>query len=233
MGALSNVKLTTPTYEDKIPSTNLKVKITPFRVGDEKTLLVAAQSEDLKQMAGALKSIVANCVDGVKIEDLTSYDIEYLFLKIRAKSVGETSTIGIYCKSCEAINEIKVDLENVSVDIPKEHSHYVKIEDNIAFGMKDPDIDELLNNDLENPENFSKILITAIKTVYHGEETIEITEGDKEELEELLDSMTAAQFQKIRDYFETMPRLRKKIDFVCGSCGENNEQILEGLSSFF
>ena len=233
MGALSGIKLTTPTYQDEIPSTKTKVKIRPFRVGDEKTLLVASQSEDLKEMADALKSIVLNCVENVKLEDLTSYDIEYLFLKIRSKSVGETSTVGIYCKSCDATNEIKIELENVSVDIPAEHSHFVKIEENIAFGMKDPDIDEILNNDLDDPESFSKIIMSAIKMVYHGEEVIEITEGDKQELEELIDNMTAKQFEKVKDYFETMPRLRKKIDFVCGSCGENNEQVLEGLSSFF
>ena len=233
MGALSSIKLTTPTYEDKIPSTKAKVKIRPFRVGDEKTLLVASQSEDLRQMSNALKSIVKNCVEPVDINELTSYDIEYLFLKIRSKSVGETSNIGILCSVCDVANEIKVDLESVTVDIPKDHSHFVKIEETIAFGMKDPDIDEILNNDLENPESFGKIIVSAVKTVYHGEEVIEITDNDKEELEELIDNMTSEQFQKIRDYFETMPRLRKKIEFECGSCGHFNEQILEGLSSFF
>ena len=233
MGALSNVKLTTPTYEDKVPSTKAKVKLRPFRVGDEKTLLVASQSEDLKQMSNALKSIVKNCVEPVNMDELTSYDIEYLFLKIRSKSVGETSTIGVLCTNCEVANEIKVDLESVSVDIPKDHSHFVKIEDNIAFGMKDPDIDEILNNNLEDPGSFGKIIVSAVKTVYYGEEVIEITDADKEELEQLIDSMTAEQFQKIRDYFETMPRLRKKIEFECGSCGHHNEQVLEGLSSFF
>lgn len=233
MGALSDIKLTTPTYEDKIPSTKTKVKIRPFRVGDEKTLLVASQSEDLKQMSNALKSIVKNCVEPVNMEELTSYDIEYLFLKIRSKSVGETSTVGIICTECEATNELKIDLESVMVDIPKDHSHFVKIEENIAFGMKDPEIDEILNNDLESPEAFGKIIVSAIKTVYHGEEVIEITESDKEELEELIDSMTTAQFQKIRDYFETMPRLRKKVEFECGQCGHDNKQMLEGLSSFF
>jgi hypothetical protein len=233
MGALSNVKLTTPTYEDRIPSTKQKVKIRPFRVGDEKTLLIASQSEDLKQMANALKSIVANCVEPIEMDKLSSYDVEYLFLKIRAKSVGETSTVGIYCNDCEAVNEIVVDLENVDVDIPKDHSHHIKIEDNIAFGMQDPDIDEILNNNLEDPNSFVKIIVSAIKTVYHGEEVIEIGESDKEELEQLLDNMTSEQFQKIRDYFDTMPRLRKKIEFECGGCGKHNEQVLEGLSSFF
>ena len=233
MGSLAGIKLSKPTFEDKVPSSGVKVKLTPFRVGDEKNLLIAAQSQSTHQMNLALKSVIANCVTGVKVEDLEQYDLEYLFLKIRAKSVGEFSTVGLNCSQCETTNEIKIDLETVVVDQSKQHSDMIKIEDKLAFKMKLPDTEQLEKIDLTDPESVMDVIVLSVETVYTGEESIEVGPSDREELKQLIESMTSTQFQKFQDYFDTMPKLKKEIDFVCGSCGHENHVTLEGLASFF
>lgn len=231
--SLKNIKLSTPEYDDKIPSTGKKVKITPFRVGDEKTLLIAAQSENGRQMIAALKSVIKNCVKGIDVEELAPYDLEYLFIKLRAKSVGETATIGIACQSCEVTNELPVDLTTVQVSENKNKSNLIKIEDNLAFKMKYPEADDIVDIDLNDPASIMKVIALTVEQVYHGEEVIDIDPSDGEDLIALIESMTSAQFEKLQDFFLNMPKVYKEITFTCGSCGHENEIKLEGLASFF
>ena len=233
MGALSGIKLSRPTYDDVVPSSGKKVKLTPFRVGDEKTLLIAAQSSSMKDMNNALKSVVKNCVQGIEIEELEQYDLEYLFLKLRAKSVGEHSEIAIRCESCGAMNQLSVDLEAVVVEKSTEHKNIVKIEEALAFKMKFPDPELISDLDATNPNDMIKIVVMSVETVYSGEEAIEINESDRDELKELIESMTKEQFEKMEEFFETLPRLKKDVQFICGECSHDNNQTLEGLASFF
>lgn len=231
--SLKNIKLSTPTYEDKVPSTGKKVKIMPFRVGDEKTLLIAAQSEDSRQMISALKSVIKNCVKGIEVDDLTPYDLEYLFIKLRAKSVGETATIGVACQSCEVNNELPIDLTSVKVSENKNKSDLIKIEDNLAFKMKYPEAEELVDIDFNDPASIMNVVAMTVEQVYHGEEVIDIDDTDREDLIGLIESMTTAQFETLQDFFMNMPRIYKDIEFTCGSCGQENKVKLEGLASFF
>jgi citrate lyase gamma subunit len=233
MSSLKGIKLSKPEYDDKVPSTGKKVKLTPFRVGDEKTLLIAAQSESVKQMNIAMRSVIRNCVTGCDVDDLPQYDLEYLFLKLRAKSVGEFSTIGVSCSQCGTMNQIEVDLEKVEVEKSDKHTDIVKIEDNLAFKMKLPEADELDDADLNNPEHMMNLIAQSVEIVYAGEESITVDPTDRDDLKSLIESMTAKQFEKVQEFFETMPKLTKNIEFTCGSCATENKQKLQGLSSFF
>ena len=233
MSSLKGIKLSKPEYDDKIPSTGDRVKLTPFRVGDEKTLLIAAQSQSVKQMNIAMRSIIKNCVSGCNVEDLPQSDLEYLFLKLRAKSVGEFSTIGVSCTECSTMNQIEVDLEKVEVEKSDRHTDIVKIEDNLAFKMKLPDAENLDDADLNNPEHMMNLIALSVEVVYNGDESITVDPTDRDEMKKLIEDMTAKQFEKVQDFFETMPKLTKKIEFTCGSCGAENKQKLQGLSSFF
>jgi len=233
MGQLGNIKISTPTYSETLPSSGAKIRYTPFRVGDEKTLLLAGQSDDRKEMLKALKTIVGNCVSGVDIQDMENYDIEYMFLRLRAVSVGETSDIGVACVSCETYNTITVDLDAVIVEKQPNHTDLVKITDELAFRMKSVDPEEISDLDLSDPSDSIEIVARSVKQVYHGEEVIDVESNDIEDLKQLLESMTTSQYELLQEYFRTAPKLSKKIDFVCGECGHENVQTLEGLASFF
>lgn len=231
--SLKNVKLSVAKFPDKIPSNKQKVSIMPFRVADEKTLLIASQSNDAAQLFSALKQVVGNCLDGADVNELENYDLEYLFLKIRAISVGETSKIGLHCEACDVANEIDVDLSTIEVQFDPEHNDLVKIEDNLAFKMKQVDLVELSGMDLEDPNAIMDVIVKSIKEVYTEEEVITIDPADYQELSDLIGSMTTLQFEKLRSYFDTMPKVVKKVSFTCGGCSHENETTLEGLQSFF
>lgn len=232
MGKLSGIKITTPTYTEKLPSNGKKINFTPFRVGDEKTLLIASQSKNPIEMLNALKSIVDNCVD-YPVADMEPYDIEYMFLKLRAKSVGETSEIGVACNECKTYNKITVDLEAVVVEKPEKHTNMIKISDSLAFEMKQADAEVEAGINRNDPEDLIRLVCLSIKRVYSGEDVLDIEPTDYEELKEIVESLTTPQFEKIQEFFRTIPKLSKKIEFECGSCGHQNKQVLEGLSSFF
>lgn len=231
--SLKNIKLSVPTFDVDIPSTGNVLKMRAMRVADEKTLLIAADSNNPKQMVDALKSVISNCVEGVEVETLAPYDIEYLFMKIRSVSVGEISEVGIPCEECTIHNEIKVDLSTVEVKRFKDHEDLIKIESGLAFKMKYPAAEDLVSLDLSEPGSMIDVVVNSVKEVYTEEEQIEIGYGDKEDLKELIGSMTSDQFSKLKYFFDTMPRVRKEVKFTCGNCGHENETVLEGLQSFF
>lgn len=233
MSELSNIKITSPQYDDVIPSTGNTVKLTPFRVGDEKALLIAQQSGNNKQMANTLKSIISKNVVPVNIADLAPFDLEYLFLKLRAVSVGETSKIGVKCKNCEASNEIDVDLNDVEVKKDENHKNFVKIDEKLGFEMKYADLDDMMKVDGENIESIIGLIAASVKTVYFNEDTYNIGKAEQKDLMSILNDLTTTQFSTIQQYFETMPKVRKDINFTCKSCETENNQVLEGLASFF
>lgn len=232
MSQLRNVKLSTPTYRETIPSTKKVVKIKPFRVGDEKTLLIAAQSEDSKQQIDSMKEVIRSCVEGIDVESLTSFDLEYLFLKLRAVSVGETSDIGIKCEHCSASNRIKVDLAKVGVVETEGHTKTVKISKELAFEMRYPDINDLVDLD-QSFDSILNLVCCSVQTVFAGEEAITVTPAEHEDLKRILNDLTTTQFEDIQKFFSTSPKLKHEVKFKCSECGEDNKQTLEGLTNFF
>lgn len=231
--ALSGIKITVPTTTDKIPSTGKKVTLKPFRVGDEKSMLLASESQDIKIMVETLTQIVGNCVEGgYNIEDLTSYDIEYLFLKLRAFSVGETTDVLHACDNCGWENKIKVDIGNVEVIQDDDFQPLIKITDNLAVEMKLPDLYEL-SIAQESTDSFIRFIARTVKTLFHGEEAYTITEAEEDDLVNIINELTAVQFEKLTGYFSKYPRVVKDIKYQCKECGEQVETRLEGLASFF
>ena len=232
MSQLKNVKLSVAQFDETVPSTGERIKITPFKVGDEKVLLMAAESKDTQQMTNALKQIVGNCTVGVS-SDLAFFDYEYLFLKLRAVSVGEVSKIGVLCSNCEAENTVDVDISKVNVAKDDNHSRIVKINDNLGFEMKYPDLSSIAGVNLESFDGIMDLVCKSVSKVYYGEETIDVGLSEMDDLKDLIEGMTTQQFSKFQEFFETIPKLREEVNFTCQSCRHENKRVLEGLQSFF
>jgi len=234
MGQLSGIKIAAPQYDDIVPSTKTKVKLTPFRVGDEKVLLIASQSKDTKQMVVALKNVIKNCVEPIDCNKLAPFDLEYLFVKLRALSVGENTTVGIKCDSCEDVNRVEIDLSSVKVSENKDHSNIVKISDNLTFEMKYIDLENIDPNfSAEDVETVFDLVARSISKVYYGDDIIEIGEADIKDMKGILNDLSSKQFNIVQEFFNTAPKLRHNVDFKCKKCEKDNKQTLEGFASFF
>lgn len=233
MGQLSGIKISTPTFNEVVPSTKQKVKLTPFRVGDEKVLLMASQSKDTKQMLNALKAVIENCVSNVDVEKLAPFDLEYLFLKLRAVSVGETTDIGIKCEKCDEITKLKVDLTKVKVVEVEGHTKTVELSKDLIFEMRYPDVEVLMDLNANDVEKFFDVVCNSIEKVYHGEDVYEITYADYDDVKNILNSLTSKQFESIKNFFMTLPKMQHNVKFKCKACEHENDRMLEGLASFF
>ena len=233
MGQLSNIKIATPTYKEVVPSTKKAIKLKPFRVGDEKALLMASQSQDSKQMINTLKEVISNCSEGVNVNELAPFDLEYLFLKLRAVSVGEITEIGLKCTHCETTNKISLDLAKVKIKEEEGHTNFVKINQDLIFEMRYPDLTEVADISTEEMDGIIDVVVKSVKNVFHGEDTIEVGPADYDDLKNILNSLTTTQFEMIQKFFTTSPKLSHDIVFKCGHCSGDNKQTLEGLSSFF
>jgi len=232
--------IATPTFEVELPSNNKKIKYRPFLVKEEKILLLATESEDKDEVKGAVKTIVKNCVQSrIKIEDLTSFDLEYLFLKIRAASVGEDVPMKITCLDDNTTRvDYTVDISKVEVYFPEGHSKKIELTDKVGIIMKYPGLEEfvdftLLGSDLENPDEVFDTIAGCIEQIYDEEEVYDSTTTTHEEMITFIESLTQKQYEKIRQFFDTMPVLRHQFKVTNPNTGVESEYTLEGLQSFF
>ena len=235
-------KLTVPEYEAILPSTEKVIKYRPFLVKEEKILLTALEAEDDDIMADAIRLIVNNCVlEELDVFKLPTFDIEYLFLRLRAKSVGEKVTLGLRpwgCpnnegKLCEKSTEVEINLEEVKVIKDENHSSKIMLSDDIGVKMKYPDIKNINIIDADSAITGMNIVRNCVDMVFTKDETFERDSFTDEELEEFIDSLNSDQFKKIKEFFDTMPTLKYTTKYKCGTCGEEKETILQGLNSFF
>lgn len=233
-------KLSVPEYELELPSTGEKVKYRPFLVREEKILFMAMESQDEKEMVSSVKNIIKNCTNlKRKVEELATFEIEYLFLKIRAKSVGETSSFMITCPDDgETQVEVKVDLDDVELEMNDNHSRKILLDDNVGVLMKYPSLDTFVKLNLTNEEepsmdNMFELAASSIDQIFDGEEVWECKSTPKKEIMEFLESMNSEQFQKIQSFFETMPKLKKVLTVKNPKTGVESEVVLEGLAAFF
>ena len=235
-------KLTVPEYEAILPSTEKVIKYRPFLVKEEKILLTALEAEDDNVMADAIRQIVNNCVYGeLDVVKLPTFDIEYLFLRLRAKSVGEKVTLGLRpwgCpnnegKLCENSTQVEINLEEVKVIKDEKHSTKIMLDDEIGVKMRYPDIKDINIVDVDSAITGMNIIKNCVDMVFTKNETYERDSFSEEELDEFIDSLNSEQFKKIKDFFDTMPTLRHTVKYKCGTCGEEKETILQGLNSFF
>ena len=234
-------KIATPTYELELPSTGETIQYRPFLVKEEKVLVIALESEDTKQITTAIKSVIKNCIltKGIKVETLPTFDIEYLFLNIRGKSVGEELEVNIICPDDgETQVPVKVNLDDIQVQKQEEHTKRVKLDDSIMMEMKYPSLDQFIKNNFDLTQGNTmdqsfELIASCIDKIYTEEEVWAAADCSKKELNEFLESMNSSQFKGIEQFFETMPKLSHTIKVKNPVTEIESEVVLEGLASFF
>ena len=234
-------KIATPTYELELPSTGQPIQYRPFLVKEEKLLVIALESEDTKQITTAIKTVIKNCIQtkGVKVEDLPTFDIEYLFLNIRGKSVGEELEVNIICPDDgETQVPVQINLDDIKVQKDDEHTNRIKLDDSIMMEMKYPSLDQFIKNNFDfNDKNAMdqsfELIGSCIDKIFTEEEVWVTSDVTKKELTDFLESMNSSQFKEIEKFFETTPKLSHKIEVKNPKTGVESEVVLEGLASFF
>ena len=234
-------KIATPTYELELPSTGESIQFRPFLVKEEKVLVLALESEDTKQITTAIKAVIKSCVQtkGIKVETLPTFDIEFLFLNIRGKSVGEKIELNIICPDDETTEvPVSIDLDEISVQKNDEHTRQIKIDDTLMMEMKYPSLDQFIKNnfDFENKNAMDQsfdLIASCVDKIYSEDDVWAADDCTKKELKDFLEQMNSSQFKSIETFFETMPKLSHKIKVTNPNTKVESEVILEGLASFF
>ena len=234
-------KISTPTYELELPSTGQKVEYRPFLVREEKLLVLALESEDTKQITTAIKSVIKNCIQtkGIKVEALPTFDIEYLFLNIRGKSVGEEIEVNVICPDDEETYvPVTINIDDIKVLKDESHNNKIQVDTNIVMEMKYPSLDEFIRNNFDFSEDTTmeqsfELIASCVDKIYTEEEVWAAGDVTKKELMEFLDQMNSTQFKQIEKFFETMPKLSHTVQIKNPNTGVESEVALEGLSSFF
>jgi hypothetical protein len=234
-------KISVPTYELEIPSLKKNIKYRPFLVKEEKILIIAMESEDTKQIANAVKTVISNCIltKGIKIDNLATFDIEYLFLNIRGKSVGETVDVLITCPDDGTTQvPVSINLDDINVEVNEKHSRDIKLDENLTLRMKYPSMQEFVKNNFGNDMNVSvddtfDMICACIEQIYNEEESWSSSDCTKKELIDFLEQLTTNQFKQIEFFFETMPKLSHTLKLKNPNTEVESEVVLEGLTSFF
>ena len=234
-------KIATPTYSMVLPSTEKEINYRPFLVKEEKLLVLALESEDTKQITQAIKAVLKSCVQtkGIKVESLPTFDIEFLFLNIRGKSVGEQIDVNVICPDDEKTSvKVVIDLDDIKVQKTESHTNKVQLDKNLMMELKYPSLDEFIKNNFdfkdENAmEQSFKLIASCIDKIYNEEEVWVAGDCTKKEITEFLESMNSQQFKKIEEFFTTMPKLSHTIKVKNPNTQVESEVVLEGLASFF
>lgn len=222
----------TPTYQLVVPSTGKKIKYRPYLVKEEKILLLANESKDEAQITNAITDTIVACTNNkVRIEELTTFDLEYLFIKIRAKSVGENVELVMPCSSCKQSNEATVNLDEIQCPVV-EVDHLIEINESVSVEMKYPSYYDIEQNEDETEVVFN-VISSCIKAVISKNERFDISDEPKETVIAFLDSMTSSQFAKIAEFVQSMPQIMHNIEFDCTNCGEHNSIEVKGMQNFF
>ena len=233
-------KINTPTYELSLPSNGKKIKYRPFLVREEKILIMALETENQKQITDAVVQILDACImtRGVKIQTLATFDIEYIFLNVRSKSVGETINVNIICPDDEKTSvEVPIDLESIKVKKDKSHTNIVKIDDNLSLKLKYPSMDQFIESNFESSDdtikNTMKVITSSIDMIFSEEESWNASESTEKELEDFIEQLNSKQFQTIEKFFDTMPKLSHRVKVTNPKTNVESTVILEGLAAFF
>ena len=234
-------KIATPTYELVLPSTGKTIKYRPFLVKEEKILILALESEDPKQITNAIKTTLKSCIStrGVKVEDLPTFDIEYIFLNIRGKSVGESIDVLVTCPDDgETQVEHKIYIDEIQIEKDEKHSPDIKLDQSLTLRMKYPSLNEFVKNNFNISDDNTlqasmDIIVSCIDVVYSEDESWAAADCTKKELDEWLGTLNTSQFKEIEYFFETMPKLTHKVKVMNPNTKVESEVTLEGLTSFF
>ena len=234
-------KIATPTYELELPSTKQTINYRPFLVKEEKLLVLALESEDNKQITTAIKAVIKNCIitKGIKVEKLPTFDIEYLFLNIRGKSVGEEVEVNVICPDDEQTQvPVTILIDDIKVKENEEHTKQVKVDNTLMMEMKYPSLDEFIQSNFDfkeenNMERSFDLIGGCIDKIYNEEDVWSTADCTKKEVKEFLEQMNSSQFKEIEKFFDTMPKLSYEIEVTNPKTKKKSSVVLEGLSSFF
>ena len=234
-------KISTPTYELELPSSGQTVKYRPFLVKEEKVLVIALESEDNKQITNAIKAVLKSCIQtrGVKVEHLPTFDIEYLFLNIRGKSVGEELEVNVICPDDEETQvKTTINLDDIQIEKDEKHTKQIKLDDTLMMEMKYPSLEQFIKNNFDFDEKNQmdqsfELIATCIDKIYNQDEVWATADCTKKEVNDFLESMNSSQFKEIETFFETMPKLSHTIKVTNPKTKVESDVVLEGLASFF
>ena len=233
--------IATPVYTLELPSTGKEIKYRPFLVKEEKLLVLALESEDIKEISNAIKLVLRSCIQtkGIKVESLPTFDIEYLFLNIRGKSVGEKIEVNLIAPD-DGVTSVPViiDIDEIKVQKSKDHTNKIKLDDNLMMEMKYPSLDQFIKNNFDfgvgtGIEQSFELIASCVDKIYNAEEVWVAADVTKKELVEFLDQMNSIQFKQIEKFFETMPKLSHELTFTNPKTEIESTVVLEGLTSFF
>jgi len=226
-----------PKYELTIPSLQEKVRYRPYLVKEEKVLMMALESQDKASALHAVVDTITSCIDAeIDKSKLTLFDIEYMFIIIRSKSVGEVSDLGLKCSSCEKVNDVSVKLDDIEIKKDKEVSKEIQLDENISLTMKYPNFNDVLkfeDNELTDTERTFMLIGKCMESIETEEENILLKDVSDKEIDDFIESLNSQQFAKVREYVENMPRVEKEVKFICGGCEKENKIILSGIDDFF
>jgi hypothetical protein len=235
-------KIVTPSYHLVLPSTKQEIKYRPFLVKEEKVLVLALESQDNKQISTAIKTVLNNCIQtkGIKIESLPTFDIEYLFLNIRGKSVGEEVEVSIVCPDDEeTVVPVRISLDEIQVKESEDHNKDIKLDNHLVMRLKYPSLEQFIKNNFDFTGNNASIdqsfdlIASCIDVIFNEEESWASEDVTKKELIEFLEQLNSSQFKQIEKFFETMPKLSHKLEVTNPKTKVKSTVVLEGLASFF
>ena len=235
-------KISAPTYELVLPSSNKKIRYRPFLVREEKILIMALESEDTKQITEAIKTVIHNCVitRGIKVDKMSTFDIEYLFLNVRGKSVGESVEVNVTCPDDGQTKvPVEIDIDAIKIQKNPKHTNIIKLDDNLSVQMNYPALNQFIETNFETSEDNSQVdqsldvIMSCINQVYNEEESWSASDCTKKELKDFIESMNSKQFKDVEAFFETMPKLSHKIKVTNPNTKVESEVVIEGLASFF
>ena len=238
-------KINTPTYDLTLPSTGKKIKYRPFLVREEKILIMALETEDMSQITNAVVEILNDCIltKGVSVSKLATFDIEYLFLNVRAKSVGETVEVNITCPDDEKTSvKTEINIDSIKVQKVRGHKNIIKLDDQYSMKLKYPSITEFIESNFESGQDGGEgsdidksltMITSCIEMIYDNEESWDASDSSQKELEEFIEQLNSKQFKAIEKFFETMPKLSHKVKVTNPKTNVESQVVLEGLASFF
>ena len=233
-------KINTPTYELVIPSIGKKARYRPFLVREEKILILALESEDMSQITNAIVEIMTACIltKGIKVLELSTFDIEYIFLNIRSKSVGEVIEVNVTCPDDgETKVSMEINIDDIKVQKDKNHTNLIKLDESLSMKMRYPSIEQFVENNFEvrkqNVDQSLDMITSCIDQVYTEEEAWAASDCTKDELKEFIEQMNTKQFKEIEKFFTTMPKLSHTVKVQNPETKVKSDVVLEGLASFF
>lgn len=225
-----------PKYKMTIPSTGQEVNFRPFLVKEEKVLMLAAETEDQSHILSAITDTLSACIqEDIQTDKLTTFDVEYMFVILRSKSVGETIDLKMKCENCETENDYQIKINDLTVVKPKQDNTII-LDENISIEMAWPTykmVGANINDDIKESDLVFNVLAGCIQTVMTEEEAFNLKDETQEDIHAFIESMNSTQFQKVQDWIEAMPKLSHDIEYDCVKCDTHNKTTVEGMQSFF